>query len=68
MAAPMPTVDLSENRQPDLYAAAAIPYFFALVAVALRFWSRWTMRAGWWLDDWLVLVALVSQFALENRV
>lgn len=50
---------LEESKQDNLYAAAAIPYFFALVAVALRFWSRQTMRAGLWLDDWLIFTAVV---------
>lgn len=54
------SVDLSETRQPNLYAATIVPGFFALVCVTLRFWSRWTNRAGFWLDDWLILCALVS--------
>lgn len=54
------SVDLSETRQPNLYAATIVPGFFALVCVSLRFWSRWINRAGFWLDDWLIVCALVS--------
>lgn len=52
-------MDLSDNRQPNLYASSTIPFFLAIVAVTLRLWSRWTKRAGFWLDDWLILFALV---------
>ncbi|KAI1370590.1 hypothetical protein F4677DRAFT_465074 [Hypoxylon crocopeplum] len=60
----LPSVDLSENRQPNLYASSTIPFFFALVSVALRFWCRWINRAGFWLDDWLILFALVCAVGL----
>ncbi|KAK8028752.1 hypothetical protein PG991_005808 [Apiospora marii] len=50
-------VDLSQNRQPDLYASSTIPMFFALFCVILRFWCRWNKKAGFWLDDWLILCA-----------
>jgi hypothetical protein len=66
MAAPpksFPPGYLEESRQGDLYAAATVPFFFAMVAVGLRFWSRKTMRTGWWLDDWLIFIALVSSDA-----
>jgi hypothetical protein len=52
-------VNLSDNRQPDLYASSTIPFAFALVSVLLRFWCRQTNRAGLKLDDWLILTALV---------
>lgn len=54
------SVDLSESRQPNLYAATIVPGVFALVCVCLRFWSRANNRAGFWVDDWLILCALVS--------
>lgn len=52
-------MDLTETRQPDLYASSTIPFFFAVLCVALRFWSRWSQRANFWLDDWLILAAVV---------
>ncbi|KAI2777041.1 integral membrane protein [Daldinia loculata] len=58
------SVDLSENRQPDLYAAITVCLFFALVSVALRFWCRWINQASFGLDDWLILFALASSFGL----
>ncbi|KAI1178724.1 hypothetical protein F4777DRAFT_536536 [Nemania sp. FL0916] len=57
-------VDLSESRQPDLYAAIIVSFFFAIVAVGLRFWSRWIQGSGFWLDDWAILVALISAIGL----
>lgn len=53
-------VDLSDNRQPQLYASSTTPYLIALACVILRFWCRWDKRAGFWLDDWLILFALVG--------
>ncbi|KAI1487267.1 hypothetical protein F5X96DRAFT_650914 [Biscogniauxia mediterranea] len=58
------SVDMSENRQPDLYASITICFFFALVCVVLRFWCRRVMGSGLWLDDWLILVALGCGFGL----
>lgn len=52
-------INLSDNRQPDLYASSTIPFALALISVLLRFWCRWTNRAGLKLDDWLILTALV---------
>ncbi|RYC60118.1 hypothetical protein CHU98_g6089 [Xylaria longipes] len=43
--------------QPNLYASSTIPYTVALTCVILRIWCRWANRAGFWLDDWLVLIA-----------
>lgn len=56
-------VDLSETRQPNLYAATIVPGAFAFICVVLRFWSRWINRAGFWLDDWLVLCSLVGRIS-----
>ncbi|KAI0411653.1 hypothetical protein F5X98DRAFT_367904 [Xylaria grammica] len=55
---------LSETRQPDLYASSTVPIFFSVVCVALRFWCRWKTKAGLWLDDWLILAALLSGIGL----
>ncbi|KAI1099134.1 hypothetical protein F4804DRAFT_349604 [Jackrogersella minutella] len=58
------SMDLSESRQSNLYASSTIPCFFAMVFVTLRLWCRWTKRAGFWLDDWLILFALAFAIAL----
>lgn len=52
-------IDLSDNRQLDLYASSTISFALALISVLLRFWCRRTNRAGLKLDDWLILTALV---------
>ncbi|KAL2021314.1 hypothetical protein VTK56DRAFT_7285 [Thermocarpiscus australiensis] len=63
------SVDLSENRQPNLYASSTIPCALAVIAVALRFWCR-RRAAGvrFWLDDWLVLVACACAVALSANM
>ncbi|KAI1146945.1 hypothetical protein F4825DRAFT_472058 [Nemania diffusa] len=53
------SINLSETHHPNLYASSTIPYVIALACVILRFWCRWVNGAGFWLDDWLVLIALV---------
>ncbi|KAJ5622633.1 integral membrane protein [Penicillium herquei] len=55
---PRASVDLSETRQPNLYASSTIPLFIAFLCVGLRFWCRWRNAAGLWLDDWLILGSL----------
>ncbi|KAI1429593.1 integral membrane protein [Xylaria sp. FL1777] len=57
-------VDLSESRQPNLYAAIIISFFLAAIVVVLRFWCRWTNGVGFWADDWLIIVALACSFGL----
>ncbi|KAI5926280.1 integral membrane protein [Camillea tinctor] len=57
-------VDLSESRQPDLYASIIICFFAAMACVLLRFWCRWVKGSGFWIDDWLILVALGCGFGL----
>ncbi|KAH6649103.1 integral membrane protein [Truncatella angustata] len=67
MATPsLDSVDLSENRQSSLYASSTIPCGIALICVALRFWCRWTNRAGLWLDDWLILGATACAVGLSS--
>ncbi|KAF4122761.1 hypothetical protein GMORB2_7068 [Geosmithia morbida] len=57
-------VDLSENRQPGLYASSTVPFAFAVLSVVLRFWCRQKKRAGLWIDDWLIVIALVCAVGL----
>lgn len=59
----MPSMDLSQTRQPSLYASSTVPFFAAFLCVGLRFWCRWKNTAGLWLDDWLILVSLVRTVA-----
>ena len=60
---PPPGVHLSETNRPDLYAAYSVSYGLALIAVTLRLLSRtvWS-RAGLWLDDYLIFIAMVSSY------
>lgn len=57
---PPPGIDLNESQQAKLYAAYSITYALAVVAVALRFLCRLSIKrtALWW-DDWMSLLALV---------
>ena len=52
------------NIQRDIYAAAIVTLSLAVIAVALRFLARRLIRAPIWLDDWLILVALVCSNSL----
>ena len=52
-------VDLSETRQPDLYASGITTFVLAVVAVCLRFWARKLLKARLLLDDFLIVAALV---------
>lgn len=63
MSQSMPSVDLSESRQSNLYASSTIPFFVAVLCVGLRFWCRWKNTAGIWVDDWLILASLVRTIA-----
>ncbi|KAI1157677.1 hypothetical protein F5B18DRAFT_644061 [Nemania serpens] len=69
MASTLPSsVDLSETMQPNLYASSTIPYVIALTCVVLRFWCRWFNKAGFWLDDWLILIALAFATGLSANL
>ncbi|EAW12310.1 putative integral membrane protein [Aspergillus clavatus NRRL 1] len=56
---PPPDVDLSENRQANLYGAYSSTFGLAVVAVVLRVLCRTRVsRVGLWWDDHLIIVAL----------
>lgn len=58
----MPTpagVNLSDSRQPELYAATIITYCLALLALGLRFLSRRLLKSGYGLDDYFAVAAMV---------
>ena len=50
---------LAQSRQASLYTSEIITYVAAFVAVGLRLWARKLQAVGFWLDDWLVLTAMV---------
>ena len=54
-----PGVNIHASKQGQLYAATIVTWSLAAIAVALRFWSRRLVKAGYWLDDWLALLVLV---------
>lgn len=50
----------SDNRQPDIIVAVTICLTAAVLSVGLRLVARRILRTPLQLDDWLILVALVS--------
>lgn len=50
---------LTESKQADLYVADIVTYIAALISVLLRFQSRKMKAAKIWIDDWLIVAALV---------
>ena len=48
-----------ENRGPWVIGVAAGAIAFTAVAVALRCWSRALAKAGFWWDDYTILISLV---------
>ena len=48
------------NRQPELYAAALIPYTAAAVALVMRMVARRTTRMMLVWEDYLAIIAFVS--------
>ena len=48
-----------DNLQPNLIATIVLCLVLPCIAVSLRFFARWRMRAGYKADDWLILLALV---------
>ncbi|KAF2726503.1 hypothetical protein EJ04DRAFT_453232 [Polyplosphaeria fusca] len=55
---------LAESKQADLYAADITTYIAAVVAVALRFQSRRMKAAPFWIDDWLIVGAMICATAM----
>ncbi|KAF2215321.1 hypothetical protein CERZMDRAFT_65632 [Cercospora zeae-maydis SCOH1-5] len=52
---------LDQTLQPNIRAAAIAPLFLATAAVLARLWCRQKRKAGYKLDDFLIVVALVCQ-------
>lgn len=57
-------LNIHASRQSQLYSSTIITYCLAVIAVALRFWSRRLTRTRYFIDDWCVVVALFMATAL----
>ena len=51
---------VGDNRSADIIAAQSIMLVVAYIAVGLRLLARRVSRAGMGYDDWMILIALVS--------
>lgn len=53
----------------DVTTAVGAPVaVLALIAVVLRFWTRYFTRAGFRWDDWMILVALLGTIGTDAMV
>ena len=52
-------VNLSDSRQPELYAATIVTYCLALLALSLRFLSRRLLKSSYGPDDYFAVAAMV---------
>lgn len=50
---------LHEDRSKEVIGACSTLIVLSAVAVFLRLWSRWISHAGFWWDDFLIIVAMV---------
>lgn len=50
-----------DDLQPNLIATIVLCLALPGIAVVLRFLARWRVRAGYKIDDWLILLALVPR-------
>lgn len=55
---PIADIEGPGDRRPEVLAAMFIPFVFAVIAVVLRFLSRWISKTPFGLDDWLMIPAL----------
>lgn len=56
---PPPGLDLAADRRPAIVAVSVLTWALALAAVGLRLLSRHIKRVPLWIDDWLIIAALV---------
>ena len=61
------TAHKNENRANEMLVVHATCLTFAVIFVALRFISR-RLKAGYGIDDWVMLAALVSSLTLRRTV
>lgn len=59
---PPPGLDLSESRQPLVLGIVISVWLLAMLSIALRVVSRRIKGASLWVDDWIILVSVVSTF------
>lgn len=59
---------LAQSRVPAIYAAVITVSVLCTIAVALRFLCRRFVKATLWWDDWIILVALLVEWALSAVV
>lgn len=63
---PTPT-DFQEDQGPRIKAAQLTVALLASAGVVLRFWARYVQKAGYGLDDYFILVALVHVVLLHSQ-
>ncbi|KAL9032526.1 MAG: hypothetical protein Q9214_007933, partial [Letrouitia sp. 1 TL-2023] len=56
-----PTVDPAwlDSREPQILGASITLLVLPTVAVLLRLLSRWLSGAGYWLDDYTIILAMI---------
>ena len=59
-------IDLSQNLGPTILAASLTTWLLALIAIALRLVGRRMKGVTLWLDDWLIIAAVVSPYFLHS--
>jgi len=57
--APPPGLNLNDEAQTKIVGSLFTTWTLAVIAVLLRFVSRKIAKAGLWVDDWLMLSALI---------
>ena len=67
MSPPMPSSDLADNAQANVYAACCTCLPIALITLVLRFIARRLMKAKLWYDDLFIVVAMVGQVPKNPR-
>lgn len=58
---PSPLPGLSDDARASIYAARCTCFPVAVTAVILRLCARHIIKASMWIDDWLVIFALVCK-------
>lgn len=59
--APPAGVNLQESQQYVIVVSLFSTWTLAIIVVCLRFASRVISKVGFWLDDWLIIPAMVSK-------
>ena len=53
-------VNLSDSKQPDIYGTISTVCPVAVLVVVLRLLARRVSKAGYWWDDWIIIIAMVE--------